>query len=90
MAKHGINITNFKSSICSYLTETWLNPINYECYSMHGYIMESRHRCNTTGGGVGLLIKQNLMYKQRHDLCEFSDKVESLFIEIFHSEVMGN
>ena len=77
---------NLEFSIIA-LAETWLNPYNYNCYKLQRYTMESKYRTNRSGGGVSLLIKQNICYCLRQDLCVLSDQIESLFIEIAKSEV---
>ena len=69
------------------LTETWFNSHNYDLYGLLGYKMESKYRTSRPGGGVSLLIKQNICYSLRHDLSVFSDHVESLFIEFAKTEV---
>ena len=80
---------NYDFSVIA-LTETWLTPNNYDCYGLHGYCMESKHRYTKSGGGVALLIKESLRYNVRHDLSETSDQLESLFIEISQPEVVGS
>ena len=69
------------------LTETWLNSNNYDLYNINGYVLESRHRSNKVGGGVALFIRQGIQFQLRQDLCEFSDVIESLFIEISKTDI---
>jgi len=79
----------FKFTVIA-LTETWLNPFNCDCYCLPGYTIESKCRSNRSGGGVALMIQQNINYRVRDDLCEFCEKVESLFIEIPNTEMGTN
>ena len=83
-----IFLTNlkFKFSVIA-LTETWLNPSNCECYSLPGYVMETKCRNVRSGGGVALLINDNIEYYVRNNLNEFCEKMESLFIEIPKSAI---
>ena len=70
------------------LTETWLNDVTSDLYSLEGYGLIEKHRTNKIGGGVGLFVRNSINYKQRADLLIFNDFCESLFIEI-DKEVFG-
>ena len=69
------------------LSENWLNENNHSLYDMLGYQSEHRYRPNRGGGGVSLLIKNNIEYFVRPDLCLQTRYTESLFIEIDKSFV---
>ena len=49
---------------------------------MDGYQPEHRYRPIKNGGGVSLLIKNDIEYYVREDMCIQNDNAESLFIEI--------
>ena len=67
------------------LSETWLQEgENITCPISH-YNFVGRGRSNRRGGGVGLLVHENLKFKRRSDLEEFNDFIESVFIEISSS-----
>ena len=72
------------------ITETWLNISNADCYSLPGYIMETKCRINKTGGGVAMLIRHTLNYLIRDDLTEFGEIMESLFIEISSTDISSD
>ena len=65
------------------LCETWLNdsspPIN-----IPGYNLELENRIGKKGGGVAILIRENLIYKKRPDLKPTTEngKLESCFVEL--------
>ena len=64
------------------LSETWLTEENYECYGIPPYSMESIQCENRRGGGVALLLRDNIMYRTRTDFNSKSDSLESVFVEI--------
>ena len=64
------------------LTENWLKPHNQSLFSMSGYKSEHRVRPSRGGGGVSLLIHEDMEYFVRNDLCTQSKFAESLFVQI--------
>ena len=50
------------------LAETWLNKNSVKRVKIPGYSFIGSHRKSKRGGGVGILISQNLEYRQRKDL----------------------
>ena len=72
--------------MCSFkilgLTENWLKSHNYTLYNLDGYKSEHRFRPLRGGGGVSLLIKEDIEYFVREDLCNQSKYAETLFVQI--------
>ena len=67
------------------LSETWLQEgENITCPVSH-YNFIGRGRLDRRGGGVGLLVHENLKFKRRSDLEEFNNFIESVFIEVSSS-----
>jgi exonuclease III len=64
------------------VTETWLSDNNYSAYNLPGYNFECLSRNNRTGGGVGIYLNSNMIYKARTDLCRMLNSIECLFIEV--------
>ena len=64
------------------LSENWLKDHNHSLYDMYGYQSEHRYRPLRGGGGVSLLVKSDIEYFVRNDLCLQNSSAESLFIEI--------
>ena len=52
------------------LAETWLNKNNVKRVKILGYSFVASHRKSKRGGGVGILMSQNLEYRQRKDLSQ--------------------
>lgn len=77
---------NLKFSVIG-LSETWLSSNNYDLYNVENYNCEHSYRQTRVGGGVSILIKNTISYQVRYDLNNFSDLLESLFIEITRKEV---
>ena len=65
------------------ITETWLqNSIEYTPF-IEGYNFIHKCRSSKAGGGVGIYIKSDVVFKQRPDLDFYdSDILESIFVEI--------
>lgn len=72
------------------LSETWLNDNNCSCFSIEGYRMECINRTNRQGGGVSILIQEQLDYTKRSDLCHSTEVIECIFIEVFKSKLNSN
>ena len=64
------------------LIETWLTQESMSRISMPGYSYVGKIRKTKKGGGVGLLIRNEIAFKSRLDLEWESDTFESYFIEI--------
>ena len=65
------------------LCETFLNEDNSSLYHFTGYHVVHKTRPNNQrGGGVSMLIKNNLNFRERNDLSTIISAAESLFIEI--------
>ena len=64
------------------LVETWLTQESTSRISMPGYSYVGKSRKTKKGGGVGLLIRNEIAFKSRIDLEWESDIFESYFIEI--------
>ena len=69
------------------LCETWLNDFSPNI-SIPGYHLELENRKGKKGGGVAILIKENLKYKSRPDLREKlkNSQTESCFVELKGSQ----
>ena len=63
------------------LTEIWIKDVS-PCFIFNNYkfLMNARH--NKRGGGVGVLLRDDLKYTQRKDLDHDNLQFESIFIEI--------
>ena len=75
------------SIIC--LTETWANAsdINQNSFfQLEGYIPVHQIRKSRKGGGIITSIRDSLLYKLRNDLSTNCEDIESLSIEILHSQ----
>ena len=51
------------------MCETWLNPKTEGLVDIKGYKLINKNRIDRIGGGVGILVKQDLRSRQRDDLC---------------------
>jgi hypothetical protein len=69
------------------LTETWLNSSNENCYGIEGYHMLNRCRKDKAGGGVSILLKEEINHSVRNDLSISNHLLETLFIEIDKCEL---
>lgn len=63
------------------MSETWLNCSTAEVVNIAAYKHEYDYRNNRMGGGVSLLIQDNLEYRFRNDLTTITSQNESLFVE---------
>ena len=80
---------NFQFPIIA-LTESWLRDDNADKYGISGYTSEHNIRPNRRGGGVSLLIKDDIEYTIREDLCYQNGIMETLFIEIDKKQFKKN
>ena len=72
---------NIKFDIIA-LSETWLSPRNKTINGFHGYNQLDTFRETKTGGGVSLLIKNNITFQELPLLSRNNDFIESVFAEI--------
>ena len=73
------------------LAETWLDSESEKLVSVKGFSLVSASRRGRIGGGVALLIREGLVYRERGDLSMFLEGVfESTFVEIVRGEGQGN
>ena len=73
------------------LAETWLDEESEARLAVEGYGAVCASRRERSGGGVALLIRDGLTYKERPDLGVFSEGVfESVFVEIIRGRGRRN
>ena len=65
------------------LAETWLDAESEKGMAVKGYGVVCASRKGKGGGGVALMIRDGLTYRERPDLGTFDEGVfESVFVEI--------
>ena len=64
------------------LVETWLNKNNAKRFMLPGYRYYGSHRKNKKGGGVGVLVSQDVECRIRKDLSLDVPNFESITVEI--------
>ena len=65
------------------LAETWLDEVSEKYLSFGGFSAVCASRKHKTGGGVALLVREGITYRERPELSVFIEGVlESVFIEI--------
>ena len=65
------------------LAETWLDEVSEKMVAVGGYGALCASRKEGTGGGVALLVRDGLSYRERPDLGLFIEGVfESMFVEL--------
>ena len=79
-----IESLNYKFDVTG-LSETWLNENTHANFNPEGYSVESIYRSHKSGGGVSLLVKDNLQYVRRDDLTVNTEHLECLFVELSSS-----
>ena len=89
------SLSNYLSTLpfdfsCIALTETWLNANSFDAINIPSYIHVGKFRTARHGGGVSLLIRDNISFKSREDLSKFNDNFESFFVEIDKSYTNTN
>ena len=92
-----INIRSMKANLTSFeiclqnlefefsvigITETWLTDSNSDLYNINGFNFVETHRTGRSGGGVGIFLRNNILYQIRSDLTLNNEFSESIFIEI--------
>lgn len=76
----------YKFSIIA-ISETWFKYNDDKLYNLKGYQTECVNRSGSTGGGVSLMIQDDICYKRREDITGISNSCEQLFIEIEKSNL---
>ena len=67
------------------LTETWLqnqNQHQHDNVQIDGYKFVHKDRIDRRGGGVGIYIKDNIVFKERKELTSLNSTVEHQWIEV--------
>ena len=68
------------------ITETWLTDFwfywNSDLYNINGFNLVETHRTGRSGGGVGIFLRNNILYQIRSDLTLNNEFSESIFLEI--------
>ena len=65
------------------LAETWLDEESEKLVSVRGYGAVCASRSRRSGGGVAVLLRDGLTFRERPDLGTFTEGVfESVFVEI--------
>ena len=65
------------------LCKTFLSDSTLKLVNIPGYKLYSDHRKNHKGGGMAILVRNDIVCKRRTDLMAFQEKeIESTFIEI--------
>ena len=64
------------------LVETWLTKSNWKRLKIPGYVFVGSHRKHKRGGGVGLLLCQDLEFRERPDLSLNIPNFESMMVEL--------
>ena len=65
------------------LCETFLTSQTCRFVNLPGYTLISNEHVNRRGGGTEILVREEIMYKFRADLCPFVEgMIEATFIEI--------
>ena len=73
------------------LAETWLDEESEKGVAVEGYSVVCASRKKKAGGGVALLVRDGLTYRERPDLGTFTEgEFESLFIEIVRGGTSRN
>ena len=63
--------------------ETFLTKQTNQLVNIPGYVLINKNRTNSRGGGVAILLKDNIPYKKRDDITTMIEKeVESVYAEI--------
>ena len=64
------------------LCETWLNAHTETLVDIPGYKLLNKNRSDRIGGGVGILIKQELRSQKREDLCVETKILKHQIVEL--------
>ena len=68
------------------LSETWLHKNNDDISGFPHYNQLHNFRKNKVGGGVSILLRDNIQYKELDHLSTMSKTMESIFAEIYMTE----
>lgn len=68
------------------LSETWLNPIITDIGGFPDYVQVHKYREKKSGGGVSLLINNQIKFHELDSLCMCNEVAETVFVEIEMSE----
>ena len=72
------------------LTETWLTDSTASLYSIDGYTSINNYRIERRGGGVSVLINDNMRYHRRKELDTFTPNFECVFIELDKADISSS
>ena len=76
-------LNNKNSPVNAILSETFLNKCTEKLVNVSGHTLITNSRKDSKGGGVRILLKDNITYKRWCDLDSMIEKhVETLYIEI--------
>ena len=77
-------MTNKNSSVdVLLLCETFLMPRTEKLVNIPGYCLVTNNRESHKGGGVAILIREGITFRQKPDLCYMADKeLESMYVDI--------
>ena len=75
-------VKNCKKLDVVLLCETWVTKNTKDLVHIPGYNFISIERTNKKGGGVGLLIANEIKYKIRNDITYMTDELECLTVEL--------
>ena len=64
------------------LCEVWLNDSDLKSINIPGYNFIALPHTNRKGGGIGILVNDQLQYSTRPDLTDQNANIESCFVEI--------
>ena len=68
------------------LCQTFLTDTNCAMFQLPGYHFVCNNRKSGRGGGVGIYVKDDLLFKIRKDLTvNYGQELESIFVEIDHN-----
>ena len=65
-----------------FLVETWLTNRNSKRFKIPGFNFVGSHRKCKQGGGVGILVAQNLEFRERTDLKISASNFETVVVEL--------
>ena len=75
-------LESFSDIHCLLICETWLTEDTKKLISFNNHHFLGKERSAKKGGGVGFLIKNDLIVREREDLCIVTDNFEHCIIEL--------
>ena len=75
-------LESFSDIHCLLLCETWLTEDTKKLISFNNHRFLGKERNTKKGGGVGFLIRSDLIVRERDDLCIVTDNFEHCIIEL--------